>query len=567
MKTTTSFSRKAAYIFLLISLGAVAVILGYTLYQKIGPAKIKVESIPFGLPAEVFLTRGNPPQLNKGVSALPLSTQEELKRADNLADNGYTQQAFEIYEAIHLQFPNLLLPKWGALNALFEIPDLNPVRKERLYHLANLVKSGENNPSLHDYVDSRLAEFSGNGSTALEYARFSVEKAPSFFEARYLYAKLLFTVGRNAQSLEEAKTAISLSFGNYPGVYYLLAENYHVQGLLDSCKQVVEYALTKFPAHIDLLRLQGFFMEYNGRFDAAEKIYRRILAIFPDDLKTQEALRTLGEKSPPGVGRQGFRLTPQDQAQVACDILEPLVSAYPENLPLKEALGEAYLKARRFDMARYQFKEIQQQDPEYPNISLRIQESEVTHSYANQESLLADNLIRAVDSLRTKSPQIKQNSETLLGHYLVRYGSSSKDFFAKYSVTRFKPIAKNIWRETFHEDDYVHEYTVLFDHQDRFYGVHVIVKDSSALVAGKNSDVFGRLLKRNTRISGIGSGTGETDCGNAVIEAVVWESRDNTEVLARILGRPAEARMIRLDRNVIPDTTRLCDYLNYLNLY
>ncbi len=568
MKHASSVSRKAALVFLFISLGGVAALLGYSIYQKIGPVEISAEHIPFGLPAGTAIKRGGLPDLTEGVSSLPLAVQEEIKRAANLEINGFTREAFEIYETLNLQYPGLVFSKWGAMNSLFEMPGLTPVQKERLYTLAGLVKSNRKNLSLEFYTDSRLAQLSGNATGALEYARLSAENAPAFFEARFLYAKFLSAAARYTQSLEESKAAVSLSLGNHPGAYYQLAETYHNEGLLDSCRQVTEYALTKFPAHTDLLRLQGLLMEYGGNFDAAEKIYKRILAILPDDAGTLKAMRTLGEKTPPSAGGQGFRLTPGDQAQVAVTILEPLVAAYPENLPLKEALGQAYLKARKFDLARYQFREIQQQDPEYPNIQLHIQESETSQNYSAQDnSQLTDNLIRAVDSLRTNSPQTEQNAETFLGHYLVRYGASSKEFFSKYSAARFKPVSQGIWREAFTDEDYLHQYTVLFGEQDQYYGVHIVVTDSSAIQAGKNSDVYGRLLKRNSRISGIGSGTGETDCGNAVMEAMVWESRDNTEILARIIGKPAEARMIRLNRSVIPDTTRLCDYLHYLNLY
>ena len=46
-----------------------------------------------------------------------------------------------------------------------------------------------------------------------------------------------------------------------------------------------------------------------------------------------------------------------------------------------------------------------------------------------------------------------------------------------------------------------------------------------------------------------------------------WETRDNFELLARIAGKPAEVRMIRLDKTKIPEGSRLCDYLKYLSMY
>lgn len=51
------------------------------------------------------------------------------------------------------------------------------------------------------------------------------------------------------------------------------------------------------------------------------------------------------------------------------------------------------------------------------------------------------------------------------------------------------------------------------------------------------------------------------------MSGAIWETRDNFELLARIVGKPEEVRMIRLDKAKIPDGTRLCDYLKYLSLY
>ena len=49
------------------------------------------------------------------------------------------------------------------------------------------------------------------------------------------------------------------------------------------------------------------------------------------------------------------------------------------------------------------------------------------------------------------------------------------------------------------------------------------------------------------------------------MDAVVWETRDNFEVMARIVGKPAEVRMVRLDRRTLPPSgMKLCDYLPLL---
>jgi tetratricopeptide (TPR) repeat protein len=176
--------------------------------------------------------------------------------------------------------------------------------------------------------------------------------------------------------VEEARTVISLSAGNEPRGYDMLARLFHDQGNLDSCTSLLDYGLTQYPMDAELMLLRGYLWEYQGRFDEAEKIYQRILAFRPDFENAALALSTIGEKTAPGVG--GAKISPMDRSQLAWEILEPLVEKYPENLPLKEALGRAYLKGRQFDRARSQFQEIQKIDPEYPDIQQRIQESNIT---------------------------------------------------------------------------------------------------------------------------------------------------------------------------------------------
>jgi len=317
--------------------------------------------------------------------------------------------------------------------------------------------------------------------------------------------------------------------------------------------------------------LQGYMDEYQGHFDSAEKVYQRILAFMPDYAPAREAASTLGEKSPPGPGN-GVVLSPQDRAQTALDILEPMVERYPENLPLKEALGRAYLKGRQFDRARTQFQEIQKIDPEYPDIQQRIQESNITRpAPINKNDGLTANLNRAVDSLRESlAPSAVHDFSTMLGHYVVRYGATPKEFFKKYAISNFRPVANNVWQESFYMAPYKHTYTVVFDSLNHFREVHVVVYDSSSSSNhfGIAPEVYTRFLKQNSRISGIGNSTGETDCGDGlIIDAAVWETQDNFEMLARVVGKPAEVRMVRFDKTALPPGLKLCDYTKYLNQY
>lgn len=572
MYTPTASARKAAYLFLVLCVGAAISFGCYYFFNIYGPSKVSVEGIPFGLPAGSSINRGDTPDFSQGVSSLPAQTQAELRRAEELSRSGSADAAYDIYEAIVMLFPDCLPAVWGELNTLFEMDSLSEAQSNRLNLLLGKIQGRFPGSGVASYLDSRKAYVAGNLTASMELARVACSKAPALFEARLWYARLLSQESRMALAITEARTAISLSSGESPAAYELLAKIYHAEGELDSCSMLVDYALSQYPVNVQLLLLKGYLEEYQGHFDTAEKIYKRILAFRPDFVPARTAQATLGEKSSPIPG-SGAPLSPRDRAKVAYEILEPLVEKYPENLPLREALGLAYMKGRDFELARNQFQEIIARDGEYPEIEQRIQETKAVKPVpvVNNNSGLASDLNRAVDSLRqSMEPSTTHDFSTMLGHYLVRYGSTPREFFKKYSITNFRPVGDNAWSESFYMAPYKHTYTVVFDKDKHFREVHVVVYDSSSVSnhLGVAPEVYTRHLKQNSRISGIGNSTGETDCGDGVVmDAAVWETQDNFEILARFIGSPHEIRMVRFDKSALPPGLKLCDYVPYLKKY
>lgn len=563
--------KKLVYVYLALCGAGILAFAGFKLYQVLGPASVTLENVPYGQPAGTTLSKGDAPDYAEGLSQLPYSTRDEFKRAQSLSETGKAKLAVEIFDAIALTYPNLEAARFESMNALLNVDSLTDMQRVRLETLTENMRQRYPGSSMIAYLDSRESMKSGSYSAALEFARIATTKAPATFAYRVWYGELLVQEKQYSIAVEEAKSAISLSLGSSEKAYTLLARVYHNLGQLDSCGAIVEYALSKFPNSPSLMILQGYLDEYRGNFDLAERQYQRIKTLYPDYKAATEALATLGGKVPPGNGI-GVSGTPADRARVACDILEPLVAQYPDNLPLKEALGRAYLKGRNFDLAKLQFEEIQSKDPEYPDIQLRLQEaSTVRIIVESQNSGLTDNLNRVVDSLRSASgPSTSHDFSTKLGHYLVRYGASAKEFFSKYAVSNFKQIDKFVWQESFEDGNYKHTYTVLFNERNRYYGVHVKIIDmtSNGRELGRAPEIFTRLLQQNSRISGIGSATGEADCEDGtVMDAAVWDVQDNFEILARYVGVPAEVRMVRFDKNFLPMGLKLCDYVKYLNMY
>ena len=570
MANTSSASRTAAYLFLFCFFGALVAYGGYKLYNKYGPSKTVVGEIPFGLSAGTAVLNGDAPNFKADIERLPVQAQAEFRRAGELSRSGATKAAYEIYDALVLLYPNVDAAVWGEVNTLFHMDSVTESMRDRADLLIGRLMARYPNTGICFYLDSRKSLLAGNLTVALELAKMASTRSPSLYEIRLWYAELLLKNGNMRDAANECHAAISLSSGDSQRAFELLAKIYHDEGVLDSAAFVVDYALTQFPLSSDLHLLRGYLAEYNGKFDEAEKTYQRIIAFRPDFEKARRAMATIGEKTPPGKNGM-YAGSSRDRAQVACDILTPLVERYPENLPLREALGIAYTKAHMFDMARREFNYILKNDPDYPDIKMRLNELEQVRKVAIEEynNGLTANLNRAVDSLReSMMPEKKHDFSTKLGHYLVRYGASSQEFFRKYSPANFKQVKRFVWQETFYENPYHHTYTVVFDSLNRFKEVHVVVFDSASNSnhLGVAPEIFSRLLKQNSRISGISTNTGETDCGNGVVmDAAVWETRDNFEILARIIGKPAEVRMVRLDRNTLPPSgMKLCDYLPLL---
>jgi len=569
MANSSSASRAAAYLFLVVFFGALLAYGGYKLYNKYGPSKVVVDEVPFGLPSGTSVLNGDAPNFKADVERLPVQAQAELRRAGELSRSGAAKAAYEIYDALVLLYPNVDAAVWGEVNTLFNMDSVSETMRDRADLLIGRLMSRYPNTGVSFYLDSRKSLLAGNLNVALELAKKACSRSPSVYEMRLWYAELLLRNSNMGEAVNECRAAISLSSGDSQRAFELLAKVYHDEGLLDSASSVVDYALAQFPLSSELLLLKGYLAEYNGKFDLAEKSYHRIIAFRPDFEKARRAIATIGEKIPPG--KNGYVSSARDRAQVARDILAPLVDRYPENLPLREALGIAYLKGHSFDQARREFNFILKNDPEYPDIKVRLSEVEQARKVVVDEFNhgLTVNLNRAVDSLReTMKPEKKHDFSTRLGHYLVRYGASSQEFFKKYSPSNFKQVKRFVWQESFYESPYLHTYTVVFDNSNRFRRVHVTVYDSSSTSnhLGVAPEVYSRLLKQNSRISGISNNTGETDCGDGVvIDAAVWETRDNFEIMARIVGKPAEVRMVRLDRSTLPPSgMKLCDYLPLL---
>jgi len=524
---------------------------------------IKVSAIPFGLPAKTKIPIGEKAKFPQA----PIAAEIDLQRANNLRMAGAFVAAQDYYETILLRYPNLPIALFGAA---YSIIAQDTISAEKIAKTKNLIESLAQQMPGSVWVRLLLTftvEHEGNLSHALEMASELAYDSPAFSEARLRYSELLLKTEQPSKAANEARAAVSISAGLDARAYANLAFALHKMGNIEECSELVNYALSRFPSQMGLLLLHGYLSEYSRNFDIALGDYRKILVLKPGDVNALNAIATLGEKIPPQMGvssnyQGGISL--KDHAREAAKILLPLIDEYPENLPLREALGKIYLKSRLMQEARAQFSEIYSQDFEYPNIKKLLEESSeeqyksISLSPALYNKDLTDSLAKTFASMR-KGEKLDND---YIGHYLVHYGSTLKEFFSKYSITRFKKVDERTYIERYNVDSFIYENTIFFDSKKTFYAVRSVIRDS-AEVGSLNyvQDLFGYFLRKETGMLGEGTITESRECYGDKWNGIVWTSRDNFEVLMQSSKNPRTIYIVRLHAKRFPDTGNLCFYI------
>lgn len=536
----------------------IILIVGITIFIFSG-RNITVSSVPFGLEAGEKIRVGEKADFPSMSQLVEL----DVQRANDLRIAGVYGAAHDYYETILLKNPNLPAALFGAAYSILASDTVSEESVAKAKILTENLSKQLGESVWVKLLSTFFLEKEGNLNYAQDMAAELVEESPAFAEARLRYANLMLKNGQAEKALNEARSAISISGGTDARTYVSLAFALHKMNDLEECAELVNYAMPRFPSQTDLLLLHGYLSEYNGDFDSAQNDYKKILALKPNDVKAIEAIATLGEKTPGGI------VSLKEQIKETAKIILPLVEEYPENLPLREALGRIYLKARLLKEAREQFSEIYAQDFEYPGIRMLMEESseEQQRKFISppmpmkNSQELADSLAKTFAAMRES-----QNFDyDELGRYFVHYGVGFKEFFSKYSVTRFKKHKDALtFTEKYNLNFFEYENTVYFDSKKKFYAVLSDIKYSG----DKNSydyiqDLYGHFLKKETGILGEGSVAETAQCwGDDRWNGVIWVSRDNFEILMQAEKNPYRVYILRLNAKLFPDTGNICSYAN-----
>ncbi len=541
-------------------IAAFAFVFVISVWFALSDRTISVSAVPFGLPAGTRI----PIQERAEFPSMPSGAEAELRQANDLRMAGALQAAQNNYETILLKYPNLPAALFGAA---YSIVAEDTASAAKISKAKNLIEGLAQQMPGSVWVELLLIfikEHEGNASHALEMAAKLAARSPAFSEARLKYADLLFKTEQASKAIDEARAAISISAGTDVRAYVNLAFALHSTGKIEECSELVNYALPRFPSQTDLLLIHGYLSEYSRDFDNAQNAYKKILALKPGDANATTAMITLGEKRMPETGL-ATTISLKDQAREAAKVIIPIIEEYPENLPLREALGKIYLKSRMLKEARTQFSEIYAQDFEYPNIRKLLDESSEEQQKIFTPPPLPLNSKKLADSLAKTIAALKESEKSDYddsGRYLVHYGATFKEFFSKYSVTRFHKIDERTFYERYNIEPSAYENTVFFDSRNQFYATRSIITNS----VSTNSydyipDLFGHFLKKETGILGEGVAVRITECYGDRWSGVVWTSRDNFEILMQNSSAPHKVFILRLHAKRFSDTGNLCSYV------
>ena len=526
-------------------------------------SSIKTSAVPFGLPAGTKIEIKE----RAGFSRVLAVVEHDLRRANDLRIAGAYIAAQSDYETILLKHPDVAPALFGMAYSLLAVDYVSPENLSKAKtHIENLARQMPGSVWIRLLLTFSIEIESGLNS-ALSMAAELSKNSPAFAEARLRYADLLLVSGQPDKAIEEAKAAISITEGADARPFATLALALHKMGSIKECSDLVNYALPRFPSQTEFLLLHGFLSEYANDFETAQNNYRKILMLKPGNTEALNAMASLGEKTPPTPGTaSGSGLSLRDAAKETAKILLPIIQEYPENLPLREALGRIYLKARLMKEARTQFSEIYAQDFEYPNIRKLLNETSEEQTFETQKRVTSRSDKKLADSLAKEFAALKesvhQEEFDELGRYFVHYGANFKDFFSKHSITKFTKLDEGTFSEKYDISTFKYDNTIYFDPNNRFYAVRSIIEDTHDSNAYNFiPDLFEHFSKKEIGILGTSNSTETAECSGEKWKGAIWVSRNNLELLMQNDRKMRTIYILRLHSKRFPDTGNLCSYV------
>ncbi len=573
------FIKICTYLFLFAVVAALVGLGGYQAYKLLDSQTEKPEYVPFGLDIGTELETGKNYSVPKELPKLKLSDQKLYKQAIQYHEMKGVKSSKKIFDGLLKKYPEEFALYYYATKNILAHRELSKTLLDDVRVYIKQAKALDpDHPALY-YLTGKYNLVMNNSDNARKAFEKSIELSPVYPLPYFELAVIELQTEKYESALNYIKHSITLEKESLEKHYSMLAHVYHNMAELDTCFRVVNYSLDLFSYNKGLLYLKGLLLEYDGDVEEAKEVYAKILSFSPENKEAKRALTTIGQKIPPLKKRKKNN---KDEMIDAVALLDSLVKDKPKNAWLRYALGVAYLQSGKKDKAESLFDKARRLEPTLASLNSEgklftvqipnkknvdpkpidpVKQEKKKKIDKQAKEMLGKQIEQKIANLATQNKQGKVE----LGQYLVKWGSSEKEFFAKYPKDQFKLLRKGVYRETFYVDDILHEHVVRFD-QKGFWGVHVYLTDTTKTYR----DLLGTTVRLNSRISGNGVHKGQKKCpGYKAFESVSWtKTKDNYELITQFSGKTWQVRMIRLspDRltrkpiNVCEVVPRLVEY-------
>ena len=267
-----------------------------------------MDNVPFGLAAEPKSLKATSRTKTPGGIPFPRKRSRNFAKAPRTLRSTVSAEIPRSLQAFRLSVSGRVPHTVGTVNVLLETDSLNSAQRTHLDQIVRSLKhrypeAGRHLPRRPRRGTVRKRSFRARTGAPRE------RKAPALMESRLFYAQLLYGAkhlrpgdGRSARRGEP-------SHGDPPEPYSLLAKLYHDQGASTAANSWWNMPFQNSP-RMNRCCSRRLPDGIQGRFDDAERLYRRILALHLESAEANDAIATLGQKSPPGGGSSQTLLKP-----------------------------------------------------------------------------------------------------------------------------------------------------------------------------------------------------------------------------------------------------------------
>jgi tetratricopeptide (TPR) repeat protein len=558
-------------------------LVGGFLALSLDPFHVKLTESPFGPDRTSRLPKGHAFDGLDELEDLPSADREKYLTLLRLDAEGKRDEAQALGNALAAAHPDdALVAPTAAYLHLRRYP--GHARQDGAGKAAELLAKAEaarpDGPWLN-YVAGLLHERAGRPDSARARYIKAIKASPQFAYPHAALGRLQLERGETGLAAPSLRKAIGLMVTSperyrlgpataLPGAeaapFDWLATLYVQAGAPDSARMALEYGLEKGWKTDRMDLVQGWLWEGGGFLNKADSLYRRLVASDPGEPEYVRALATLGWKPSRATG--GSNGKSGADAAFALSILDPLARQNPKNGALWMALGQAYYHRGLYAMATESFDSSLKADPALPGLAQKrdlawqalVRETALQKARGGEELVPKISPEVARRAAEESTPVVLPGAIALLGTYSVPWGSSAVEVRQAYPGKTFRNMPGGDLLDEFMHDGVKHEYLLAFK-EGKLWAIRIFVTDS----AGVGGDLFGRLIRTKTKISGEGKGTGEAACpGFLPFQGAIWETDDTFEFMAQFSGKENQIRLVRMDRAQLPHNRRLCDLVPYL---